>query len=539
VPAEAGSWRARAEWAEARLALALAEKAELHTRVAELSAQVVALTERVATLSGILFGSSSEKRPSQPAGDDPAAGGDGSLDEGAGEGVSHSAGRRGQRGGAAGHGRRDYSHLETEERIIDVEPEQRCCAECGKAFIQAGSEDSEQLDWQIKVIRIIWRRRRYQRACGCAGPLTATAPAAPKVIPKGLFTPGFLARVLYYKYVLGLPVHRITTMLEAEGAPVAEGSVIGALKAVAVLVRPLAKAIAARLHMAGHVHADETSWQVFEQIDGKDSSRWWLWTFLTSEVAVFVIDPTRAASAAATALGVEAKAAALEAGRRLIISSDFYSVYQSLAAIDGVDPLYCWAHIRRYFLRAAAGHPAELTEWAQGWISRISLLYRHHRTLLATPPEADGHQRALARFRIAFDDLDARRIEQSALTEVMHPAAAKVMATLNREWDGLARHRDLPFLPLDNNRAERALRTPVIGRKNFYGSGAVWAAQLAADTWTITATAAHHDIEPLALLTDYLAACAQIGGKPPQDHDPFLPWTPIGRARRSRDHPDP
>jgi hypothetical protein len=43
----------------------------------------------------------------------------------------------------------------------------------------------------------------------------------------------------------------------------------------------------------------------------------------------------------------------------------------------------------------------------------------------------------------------------------------------------------------------------VIGRKNFYGSGAEWAAHLAADLWTATATAARHGIEPLRLLTGY------------------------------------
>src|SRR5713101_759725 len=86
----------------------------------------------------------------------------------------------------------------------------------------------------------------------------------------------------------------------------------------------------------------------------------------------------------------------------------------------------------------------------------------------------------------------------------------------------------------DNNTAERALRTPVIGRKNFYGSGAEWAAHLAADVWTVTATAARHDIEPLGLLTGYLQACAEHGGTAPAGAglDPFLPWTPQGRARR-------
>ena len=121
------------------------------------------------------------------------------------------------------------------------------------------------------------------------------------------------------------------------------------------------------------------------------------------------------------------------------------------------------------------------------------------------------------RWQRAFTDIDAHRILQAsdAAKGLLHPAAAKVIATLNNEWDGLARHQDLPQLPLDNNTAERALRTPVIGRKNFYGSGAQWAAHLAADVWTVTATAARHGIEPLSLLTGYLQACAEHGGAAP------------------------
>ena len=37
-----------------------------------------------------------------------------------------------------------------------------------------------------------------------------------------------------------------------------------------------------------------------------------------------------------------------------------------------------------------------------------------------------------------------------------------------------------PEVPLDNNTAERAQRGPVVGRKNYYGSGAVWSGRLAA-----------------------------------------------------------
>lgn len=68
------------------------------------------------------------------------------------------------------------------------------------------------------------------------------------------------------------------------------------------------------------------------------------------------------------------------------------------------------------------------------------------------------------------------------------------------EWDGLVRHRDFPDIALDNNPAERALRTPVVGRKNYYGSHAEWAAHLAARVWTTTATAERNHREPLEYL---------------------------------------
>jgi transposase len=136
-----------------------------------------------------------------------------------------------------------------------------------------------------------------------------------------------------------------------------------------------------------------------------------------------------------------------------------------------------------------------------------------------------------------LDLLKHRR--SSPRVPVIFGSPAKVLATLDREWDGLARHRDFPDLDLDNNVSERALRTPVVGRKNYYGSHAEWSAHLAARVWTITATAERHGLEPLTYLTDYLDTCAHNGGKPP-DGDAlqrFLPWNPDHTSGRDRDPP--
>ena len=41
---------------------------------------------------------------------------------------------------------------------------------------------------------------------------------------------------------------------------------------------------------------------------------------------------------------------------------------------------------------------------------------------------------------------------------------------------------------MDNNTAERMLRNPVVGRKNYYGSGSVWSAHLAARMFSVLQT---------------------------------------------------
>ena len=170
------------------------------------------------------------------------------------------------------------------------------------------------------------------------------------------------------------------------------------------------------------------------------------------------------------------------------------------------------------------------------------MLYAAHRAAGRRSRRHREHARAAAAFEAALADIDAHRRIQGARPDLLHPAAAKVLATLDREWDGLARHRDFPALPLDNNTAERAIRTPVVGRKNYSGSGARWAADLAGHAWTILGTARIAGLNPRAYLEAYLQACADGGGRPPagQALAALLPWTitPPGEPDRTgrRDH---
>ncbi len=66
--------------------------------------------------------------------------------------------------------------------------------------------------------------------------------------------------------------------------------------------------------------------------------------------------------------------------------------------------------------------------------------------------------------------------------------AAKVLQSMKNHWSGLTVFVDHPCVPMENNVAERAARLPVVGRKNFYGSGSEWSGQLAATMYSVLMT---------------------------------------------------
>ncbi|MDD4941943.1 transposase [Rhodoferax sp.] len=68
------------------------------------------------------------------------------------------------------------------------------------------------------------------------------------------------------------------------------------------------------------------------------------------------------------------------------------------------------------------------------------------------------------------------------------PPAAKVLQSMTAHWAGLTVFVASPWVKIDNYAAERSMRIPVVGRKNFNGSGSVGSAELAATMYSLFAT---------------------------------------------------
>jgi transposase len=429
--------------------------------------------------------------------------------------------RRGQRSGRPGPQRRDYQHLPARTEFIELPAGQCCCPRCGQPYGERDeTEDSEQIEIEVQAYRRVIKRKRYQPRCRCSGPWQiVTAPASPKLIAKSRLGVSVWVEILLDKFVSQRPTERLLEQWRLLGLDLAAGTVTGGLQRLETLFVPLYEALIARQQQAGYWQGDETRWRVFVEQEGKVGHQWWLWVFLSADTVVFVLDPSRSRRVPQEHLPQDGE----QTGVMMV---DRLASYKAMAQVKNgrIVLVFCWAHVRRDFIGVGRTWP-ELREWALTWLRRIRDMYRLNEQRLLTHeqgerPAADAADQAV---RKHMGILHQRAVTEHADPRLRQPCR-KVLTSLQEHWSGLTRFVDDPRIPLDNNASERQLRGPVVGRKNYYGSGAVWSGRLAAMLFSLFATLERCQVNARDWLTSYLQACGREGGRPPPHIEDWLPW---------------
>jgi transposase len=424
---------------------------------------------------------------------------------------------RGQQKGSPPHKRRHYEELKSEEEIYDLSEAEKFCPICGLPLVEMpDTEDSVLIETQeVSGYRRVIHRKKYRRGCTCPGNKGITTAAGPaKLIPHSSYGASVWIHILIRKYALQIPVARILQNLSLHGVDIPAGSVGDNLKRLSPLFEPIYAALEARSQAAEWWQADETRWHVFEPTKTKTTYNWYLWVFISSESVVHVIDPTRAAKVIEEHLGSVVEG---------ILLVDRYSAYKSYAAKhENVQLAFCWAHARRDFREAGLQYK-ELREWAESWEECINGLFHLNTLRVQYPVESSEFKKEDARLRQALAAMTKAFTDQLAQPH-LHHRQKSVLSSLKNHWEGLIVFADNPQIPMDNNGSERTLRNPVVGRKNYYGSGTVWSAQLTAMLFSIFETLKLWDLNPVEWLSDYFRACALNGGNAPDDVAAHLPW---------------
>ena len=434
---------------------------------------------------------------------------------------------RGQQEGSRGHGRTPRPDLPIVEEARDVAPEERTCGLCGKAYAPLSqTEDSRIIEVQVKAhVRLI-KRKIYSQSGDCEGVAgLITAPPAPRVIAKSPIGISVWTEVLLNKYLFSRATYNLCTDYAYRGLPLAPGTLTGGLKRLAPLFEPLLAQYVEKQLSEALFHNDETGWKVFEAIAGKVGYRWYLWVTQSASVVYYTLAPSRSGD-----IPIDYFAGLDKRLEQVVVVCDRYSAYKRLARENAMIILaFCWAHVRRDFLDAARSWPA-LQGWMFSWVDLIGELYTRNAERLEQWDEAraleDQTPALMARHQALAQAIEqmCERCDQELKKEGLHGAQRDVLNSLKNHWLGLIVFVKLPQVPMDNNTAERRMRNPVTGRKNYYGSGSSWSARLAAMMFSLFQTLLLWKLNPHHWLFDYLTACAENGGNPPAELAPFIPW---------------
>ncbi len=476
-------------------------------RIAALEQRIDQLEGEKRQLQADLFGRRSETKPLNDRSnhlDDP-------QDE-----PQQTKRKRGQQPENRGPKRRDCSRLQVREEFVDLPPEQCVCPDCGQPLrLRSDTEDSEQIEIDVRAYRRRIRRRRYERTCTCEGRRTFTAPPPPKLIPKGRYGISLWVEVLLDKYFSYRPTERLLASWRLLDLNLAAGTVTDGLQRLELLLRPIYEVIKQR-NPQGDLHqGDETRWPVFVRLEGKEGFGWWLWLIKGLDTVAYLLDPSRSHTVPENHYGAESRG---------VLVVDRYSAYKAMIWVkDGVIVLaFCWAHVRRDFIRVGKGWP-KLKTWALEWLRRIRGLYRLNAGRLAVERDSAAFGAADGCLRQAVAEMKTQMETELAQADLA-PPCRRVLESLQLHWEGLTLFVDDPRIPMDNNGSERLARGPAVARKNFYGSGSQWSGHLAAALFSILATLSMWKLNPRKWLTWYFEHCAAAGGKVPENIQLFLPW---------------
>jgi transposase len=372
----------------------------------------------------------------------------------------------------------------TEEKSEPVPDTLKKCPSCGgRTFRSVGTgKPSEVYSYVPGYFRRVVHTREVV-ACRCGG-CVITAPAPERWSDKTRYDSSFVAHLVVSKCLIVTPLYRLEQSFARLGMPVARSTMNDLFRRAATRLEPLRAPLFDAIKKDFLVHVDETSFKMTKQ-----TSKSFIWAFVGRSLTGYRFELTRGGDVPIDALGDSTGA----------ILCDDYRGYDPLAKKDQRKRCGCLAHARRKFFEA--GDVPEAKEA----LELINGMYRvEHEAERREVLETSEHlalRRECARPLFLRLLLLSREIRRSHGPKTLLGRAARYTWNNQRE---LSRALRDARIPLDNNRAENALRIVALGRKNFLFVHSEEAGKELALLYSLVVSCTRVGVNPVEYLADVL-----------------------------------
>lgn len=414
--------------------------------------------------------------------------------------------------------RKDFpQHLPVVRTTYELTEDQRGCT-CGGMLQPIGEEVSRELErLEISVVHEIARTKYACRTCEVG---VRIAPGPDRVIDKGILGVGFLAQVLVDRFAHHMPYNRLESKYAAEGFDLSRSVLCESSLCAAEILTPVAEQVRKDALASGIVQTDDTPVTIQEGSEKRSrQGRVWVYRGLGGQV-FFDMTESRGRDGPVAVLGDFSG----------YLQADAYQVYDRIYKERPILEVGCWAHARRYFIDAELSEP-EMAREAVALIGELYLIERHMK-------QARLDTTAIRDFRQAesMPRLDRLRdwMTVSRPCVLDRGPLAKAIDYALSNWGALRRYCEDGRLSIDNNAAERALRTIAVGRKNWIFFGNERGGKAAAVMYTLMATCREHGVDPRTYLRDVLLRIAKVSDV--RELTPYgwkARWAPVVESHRA------
>ena len=359
---------------------------------------------------------------------------------------------------------------------------------------------------------------------GDTGVVRADRPE--RLLKNSILTTSLAAGIFEEKYVNHSPYNRIESSFKCKDANISRQNMAGWMITIYDrYLQPLKREFRKELLKSKLIHCDETPFKMPNNGRGKNSKDY-MWVYHTFErygsPPIFIYDyqPTRKAENPRNFLD----------GYKGILMTDGYQVYHTLAEErpEELKVAGCWAHAKRKFAeivkalgKAAKGTIADEANRRIAAICHVDKMYmessfeeRLENRKNSVKPLVDEY---FAWLKTLYRNPN---IDQSSKT------AKAINYSINQE-KYLRLFLTDAMIPMDNNDAERSIRTFCVGKKNWQIIDSKQGAEASAMFYSIAETAKANGLKPYEYFRYLLDQILLHLDDSPQDYiGELVPWSP-------------
>ena len=312
-----------------------------------------------------------------------------------------------------------------------------------------------------------------------------------RVNEKGMFGESIQSRIIIDKYCDHLPGYRQEQRFARAGIKIPYSTLMDSPRQTGNYLVPLYQELKKQSLNSNYLQIDETPHPVLDKETKGKTHCGYLWVYRSVEqrLVLFKYSPGRANQWPKEILK----------DFKGFIQTDGYAVYDQFDRRADITSVCCMAHARRYFEKALK----EYKSLAEFFITKLQIVYSVEREIREEKKSDD--EILIVRKEKSLPILN--ELEEWLRENMNHPpesSIAKAVAYTLRRWKKLTAYVEHPFLEIDNNLVENAIRPTVLGRKNFMFSGSHESAQRAAMFYSFIGSCKMNGVNPQEWLLDIL-----------------------------------